>query len=97
MSQIVWSQRALLDLARLHDFWKAQSTEVAGRSIRAIRAGVRILERHPQAGRIVGEKPSEMREWVIEFGQGAYVVLYRTGDDLVVILAVRHSRETRRW
>jgi plasmid stabilization system protein ParE len=93
MPRIVWSQRALLDLARLRDFWKTQSMEVARRAIRAIRAGVRILERHPQAGRIAGEKHPEMREWVIEFGQGAYVVLYRIAEDRVVILAVRHNRE----
>ena len=36
--------------------------------------------------------PLEFREWVIEFGSGAYVALYHYGKQ-VVILAVRHGRE----
>ncbi len=93
MPQIIWSDRALLDLTRLRDFWREQSPDVSRRAVRVIRAGVRILERHPQAGRIASELCPELREWVIEFGQGVYVVLYRVADEKVVLLAVRHSRE----
>jgi len=35
--------------------------------------------------------PPEFREWVIEFGHGAYVALYRYDGKQVVILAVRHD------
>jgi plasmid stabilization system protein ParE len=35
----------------------------------------------------------DFREWVIEFGSGAYVVLYRYDGREIVILAVRHGRE----
>jgi hypothetical protein len=35
----------------------------------------------------------EFREWVIEFGSGAYLALYRYDGKEVVILAVRHGRE----
>ena len=35
----------------------------------------------------------EFLEWLIEFGDGVYVVLYRHDGDEVVILAVRHGRE----
>ncbi|MHB1743891.1 MAG: hypothetical protein ACYCPO_13800 [Acidobacteriaceae bacterium] len=37
--------------------------------------------------------PPQFREWVIEFGQGAYVVLYHYDGKQVVILAIHHSRE----
>jgi len=37
--------------------------------------------------------PAEFREWVIEFGQGANVALYRYDGKEVVVLAVRHGRE----
>jgi plasmid stabilization system protein ParE len=37
--------------------------------------------------------PPEFREWIIEFGQKAYVVLYLYDSKEVVILAVRHGRE----
>ncbi len=39
------------------------------------------------------ELPPEFREWIIDFGQGAYVVLYHYDGKEVVILAVRHGRE----
>jgi plasmid stabilization system protein ParE len=39
------------------------------------------------------EMPPEFREWIIEFGHGAYVVLYHFDGKEAVILAVRHGRE----
>jgi plasmid stabilization system protein ParE len=44
-------------------------------------------------GRPVEELPTEFREWVIEFGSGAYVALYRYDGKEAVILTVRHGRE----
>lgn len=35
----------------------------------------------------------EFREWLIEFGAGGYVALYRYDGAEVVVLAVRHVRE----
>jgi plasmid stabilization system protein ParE len=35
----------------------------------------------------------EFREWIIEFGQGAYVALYHFDGRRVVVLAIRHGRE----
>jgi plasmid stabilization system protein ParE len=37
--------------------------------------------------------PNATPEWVIEFGSGAYVALYRYDGKVVVILTVRHGRE----
>jgi len=54
---------------------------------------LKMLESHPEMGRPVDELPVEYREWVIEFGSGAYVALYRYDGKEVVILAVRHGRE----
>jgi plasmid stabilization system protein ParE len=39
--------------------------------------------------------PPEFREWVVEFGHGAYVALYHYDGKQVAILAVRHGREAR--
>ena len=44
----------------------------------------------PRAG-----MPPEFREWVVEFGHGAYVALYHYDGKQVAILAVRHGREAR--
>jgi plasmid stabilization system protein ParE len=93
MPRLKWSQPALLDVARLHDFLAPKSRDAAKRAVKAIRQGVKALSKHPQMGRPVDELPPEFREWVIEFGSGAYVALYHFNGKEVVILAVRHGRE----
>ena len=85
---------------RLHGFLAFVSSDVAKRAIQAIRQGVKVLSQQPEIGRPAEGMQSEFREWVIEFGQGAYLVLYRydvasAGSGEVVILAVRHGREGR--
>jgi plasmid stabilization system protein ParE len=93
MPRLKWSQAALRDVARLHDFLAPKSRDAAKRAVKTIRQGVKALGKHPEIGRPVDELPPEFREWVIEFGSGAYVALYHYGGTEVVILAVRHGRE----
>ena len=93
MPRLKWSQNALRDIARLHDFLSSKNSSAARRAIRAIRDGVKILTTHPEIGRPVDDLPEEFREWVIEFGHGAYVVLYRYDGKEIVLLAIRHGRE----
>ena len=93
MPRVKWSRPALLDVARLHKFLVSKSHEAAQRAVNRIRQGVKALGKHPEIGRLVDELPPEFREWVIEFGHGAYVALYHYDGKQVVILAVRHGRE----
>jgi len=93
MPRLKWSQAALRDVARLHDFLAPKNRDAAKRAVKTIRQGVKALGKHPRIGRPVDELPPEFREWVIEFGSGAYVALYRYDGKEVVILAVRHGRE----
>ena len=93
MPRLRWSQPALQDVARLHGFLAPKSRDAAKRAVKAIRQSVKVLAKHPQIGRPLEELPPEFREWVIEFGNGAYVVLYHYDGKQVVILAVRHGRE----
>ena len=37
--------------------------------------------------------PPEFRERVIDFGHGAYVVLYFVDERQIVLLSIRHSKE----
>jgi plasmid stabilization system protein ParE len=80
-------------VSRLHDFLVPKSRDAASRAVKAIRQGIKALGKHPQMGRPLDELPTEFREWVIEFGSGAYVALYHFDGKEVVILAVRHGRE----
>jgi plasmid stabilization system protein ParE len=93
MPRLKWSQPALLDVARLHEFLTPKSRDAAKRAVRVIRQGVKALARHPEIGRPIEDMPPEFREWVIEFGSGAYIALYRYDEKEIVILAVRHGRE----
>ena len=80
-------------MARLHQFLAPKSPDAAQCAVRTIRQGVKALAKHPEIGRPAEELPPEFREWVIEFGQGAYIALYYYDGKQVVILAVRHGRE----
>jgi plasmid stabilization system protein ParE len=93
MPRLKWSHAALLDVARVHAFLVPKSRNAAQRAVKAIRQGVKALGKHPEVGRPVEEMPLEFREWVIEFGSGAYVALYHYDGKQIVILAVRHGRE----
>jgi plasmid stabilization system protein ParE len=89
-----WSQAVLRDATRLHAFLKSKNPDAARRAIQTIRQGVRILASHPEIGRLIDDLPAEFREWVIEFGHGAYVVLYHFDGEEIVLLAIRHGRES---
>jgi plasmid stabilization system protein ParE len=93
MPHIKWSVEALRDVARLHDFLFGKSPDAARRAIKTIRNSVKLLGGHPEIGRPIEELPPEFREWVIDFGGGSYVALYRYDGREVVILAIRHGRE----
>jgi plasmid stabilization system protein ParE len=93
MPRLKWSQPALLDVARFHDFLARKSRDAAKRAIKSIRQGVKALSKYPEMGRPVEEMPAEFREWVIEFGHGAYIALYHFDGKEIIILAVRHGRE----
>lgn len=93
MPRLRWSHAALLDVARLYEFLAPKSRDAARRAIQTIRQGVKALGTHPEIGRPVDELPPAFREWVIEFGEGAYIALYHYDGKQVVILAVRHGRE----
>jgi plasmid stabilization system protein ParE len=93
MPQLIWTPPALADIARLHSFLATKSPDAASRAVKAIRQGVKILAQHPEIGRPIEDLLPEFREWIIEFGQGAYVALYRYDGKQIVILAVRHGRE----
>jgi len=93
MPRLRWTPAALEDVARLYGFLAPKSRDAAQRAIKTIRQAVKSLARHPGIGRPVEELPPEFREWVIEFGRGAYVALYHYDGEEVVLLAIRHGRE----
>ncbi len=94
MPSLKWTPQALSDVQRLHQFLADKSPDAAIRAVQAIRAGVKILVNQPRIGHPAEDMDPEYREWLIRFGQSGYVVLYRIDQGNVVLLAVRHGRET---
>ena len=93
MPRLNWSPTALLDVQRLYRFLAPQNLDAAKRAARAIRQGLKVLEKQPGMGRPVEEMNDEFRDWIIDFGDSGYVARYRVETDAVTILAVRHQKE----
>ena len=94
MPLLIWSSSALRDVQRPYHFLDEKKQTAATLAARAIRQGVQAISDQPGIGRPVAEMEPEYREWLINFGDSGYVVLYRcNGSGAAVILAVRHQRE----
>ena len=92
MSTLLYSARAIDDMARLADFL-AEDDPVEGLATGEIIAGgIKVLETHPLIGRSVEEG---LRELVISRGRSGYLALYeyQPAMDRVVVVAIRHQRE----
>lgn len=92
MAQVIYSRRALADLERLTDFLLDSAPAAASQTVDLILEAVEILINHPLIGR---PTETELRELILSRGKSAYLALYsyEEGQDTVLILAVRHSRE----
>jgi plasmid stabilization system protein ParE len=91
--RVIWTSDALADVQRLYRFLAAKDGNAARRAAQIIRADVKILAHQPQIGRPVEDMEHHYREWLIDFGDSGYVVLYRLEGDTAAILAVRHQKE----
>ena len=93
MPRLIWSPQALLDVQRLYRFLADRNIDVAKRAVQAIRQEIKIIAQQPGIGRPTEHMEPEFREWLIDFGESGYVVLYRFDGRDAVILAVRHQKE----
>jgi plasmid stabilization system protein ParE len=93
MPRLIWTPHALRDVQRLHRFLAEKNTDAAQRAVQAIRAGVKVLAKQPGIGRPAEHMEPEFREWLVDFGDSGYVVMYRFDGNTAVLLAVRHQRE----
>ena len=92
MPQVIFTQTALQDLARLSDFLHTNNPLVAKQAGVAIVKAVKILAIHPQAGR-PDDDDSEYHELIIDFGSSGYVAKYHYKNDLVTVVKIKHQKE----
>jgi plasmid stabilization system protein ParE len=93
MPRLIWSPPALLDVQRLYRFLVLNNADAAKRAVTVIRESVKIIAKQPGIGRPSEELGPEFREWLIDFGDSGYIVLYRYDGQNAVIVAVRHQKE----
>lgn len=92
MAQVVYSARALENLAHILEIPAVGSAVAMETTPGAIESAVNHLAAHPLVGRRV---EGDIRELVISFGATGYIALYRfvVQQDQVRVLAMRHQRE----
>ena len=93
MARLIYSKNALSDLERLVDFLFETDPDTALETFEIIEEAVNVLRNHPMIGRPVEHG---LRELVISRGRTGYVALhsYVPDVDAILILALRHQRET---
>ena len=89
--QVVWTAKALRDLAMLRSYISQDKPPAAERQVELILAAVTGLARFPHSGR--PGRRAGTQELVV--GQTPYLVPYRVRGDLVEVLRVLHGRQ--RW
>jgi len=96
LAKLKFVEEAGQDIERLTDFLLEIDVSAAIETANLIVDAVSILRRHPLMGRSVGDG---YRELIISRGRTGYVALYAYDEasDLVLILAVRHQRESGYW
>ena len=61
--------------------------------MRVIRERMKVMTKQPGIGWTVEDMEPEFREWLIDFRDSGYVVLYRYDGENAVILAVGQQRK----
>ena len=92
--KVRYTKTARENLLRLYDFLLGKDLQAARRALEAIRKGIDFLQDFPFTCRKATPENPFLREMIISFGAGGYVVLFEIEDEkTVTILAVRHQRE----
>lgn len=81
------------DLDRLADFLSEKSERAATKASEAMAEAVLSLRQFPERGR--PGKRRGWREFVVRFGQAAYIIQYRVETESVFVARIFHSREHR--
>lgn len=94
MPRVTWTLPALDSLKQIRSFLNSQNPASAQKAVLAIRSYSKTLLNHPYAGRQVRDLPDEYREYIVPFGSSGYVLRYRIVPTGIVILAIRHQKQS---
>lgn len=96
MAKLKFAEEAGRDLETLTDFLRETDVTASIETADLVIDAVSVLKRHPLIGRPV---EYGYRELIISRGRTGYVALYtyEEASDIVLILAIRHQRESGYW
>ncbi len=90
--RIEWSDDAIADLSRLHDFLENVNPAAAAKLILSLTAAPERLIDHPRLGeRVERYLPREVRRLVV----GRYEMRYELAGAMITVLHIWHTREDR--
>lgn len=92
--KLVWSPYALLGVQRAYRFLAEKDRDAAKAAAGIIRKQAAILKKFPNAGRPAEDLDPEHRELLIPFGVSGYVLVYEIYAEIILVLAVRHQKES---
>jgi plasmid stabilization system protein ParE len=88
----IWSDKAQLDLGRLHAFLAVHNVVAADRAVAALLSAPDQLLQFPRMGqRVETMSTHEIRRLIV----AKYEMRYEVHRDTIVILRIFHSREDR--
>lgn len=88
--KLKWTDPAIADRMAIYDYLASKNPTAAAEIDALISAAASQLSRNPSSGKV--GRVSDTREWVIHH---SYLLIYEVKNDLLIILAVVHSR--RQW
>lgn len=92
MIELQWTGAALADLSRLYEFLRPLNEAAAARAVQSLVAAPNTLQEFPRIGEgLEGFEGREVRRLLI----GKYEIRYEVSRDVVVILRLWHTRESR--
>ena len=90
--RLLWTSKALSDLARLHAFLAPVNRLAAARVVQSLTIAAERLLNHPRIGEKLDEfAPREVRHIYV----GDYEMRYEISDATLYILRLWHTREDR--
>ena len=94
MPRVIWSREATVALERIYHFLAVRDKGLAKRALSTIHDGAKLLEVQPLLGHPVAGGHAPSRELLVRFGRTGYLIRYVGENDRVVIVSIRHSKQS---
>lgn len=92
MPQLIVAAKAVRDIHKIREYFVQFNVEAAQKAASVLLESADLLLAHPLLGKPLEDMP-DYRELVRPFGAGSFTIRYRLHSDMIVLVAVKHSKE----